>query len=349
MTSPRLFTGRRLIVFLMLTTGGLAAGVTANGLATVNENLPEAFTPAQPLPGDEAEWSFLRVADGPTENALPVFRLQRLPDGYTWNSMGKPVLAEFIRTQGAQWHEANGEQVYSWSVPLTDAGAHGQTFWFERDDGFSAASEAQASNSERVDVGRSYLAASGGYIQFDCLRTTLPDSFALQESFKLERGCLFSWPFADPEGVLTESELQAKYDGIGGLALSKDQKLRAIGSSDTAYGPAVVVKAEFEAAHAQWELLLWYVESVPYPVQASVKLTDQHVVFGLSSFTRGSPEQPPAPSLAPLPPVRDAPLRPWGPDDAGVDLPLLPSEAWQVAVGDPNGGVRDFLERHPDA
>lgn len=94
----------------------------------------------------------------------------------------------------------------------------------------------------------------------------------------------------------------------------------------------------------------WHLPGLPYPLRQEVRIADGWFVAELQGHAPGDgaviPNGPGIHTSAW--PLRS--LAQWGPDDAGADLPWLPSEAFQTALDDPTyPWLQDYLDEHPDA
>jgi hypothetical protein len=95
---------------------------------------------------------------------------------------------------------------------------------------------------------------------------------------------------------------------------------------------------------------LLYREDVPYPIRIHEESRPYAIV--LSNFERGSEELRRVREVVagPPAPLEFAPLTPWGPDATGVERPLPPQQAYELARDDVEfTALRDFLASHPGA
>ncbi|MBW3582247.1 MAG: helix-turn-helix domain-containing protein [Euryarchaeota archaeon] len=101
------------------------------------------------------------------------------------------------------------------------------------------------------------------------------------------------------------------------------------------------------------DMRVWLSRDSPYPlrIEAHDVVSGFMEIYRLAGLERGDASMSPASPLPPdLPTIETAPLRPWGPDDTDAVHPYSLGEAFQGARDDPTyPGLRDFLERFPDA
>lgn len=336
----RTFAPRRILTFLLITAALTATGVAAAGFGEVDPALPAEFHPAQPLPGDRAEYAYTRIAADGTQstNALAFLRFEVLPRQWTWNATGAAVLPRIVRVEEAGYGSYSPDsQVrleYGWGQAVSTAWLGAKPVWNE-----------QASVDPDVRGSTTFLYESlhrlyGGAPIQSCLLQTLPESFEPDQEVKV--------PFmfcSGSHGVRHPDEPDPTgrqwHEGAGRVEIGVST-LQAIGRSMTDRGQALVMSGY------DGKVQLWYVEDVPYPVQMLVQGDGFQTLHHLVGFQRGH-EGPTPPPVGPFPPVVHAAAQPWGPSDAGVDLPFKPSEAWALALEDQGGELRAFLDAHPDA
>lgn len=351
----RTLAPRRILTFVVLTAALTATGVAAGGFGAVDPTLPDEFHPAQPLPGDRAEYALSLVhANGAVSaKALPHLRVESGPGQWTWDSTGVPRLAAVTITQtaGVWSYDPQGTESveYAWGERVSFARDAAGTIYYERssDNSFEYPSGYQGlldgtTNYTSLRNVRQYVAS--GEVVVDCLIRTLPSSFKIHASARFGP-CDVVHAVFDPDQSLPSGR---EHHALGQQVVGShvDIQLRAIGQASTDFGMALVLEpGESEGPR----LRVWYVEDLPYPVQLFVPHGDGNgTLHRLVSFQRGQPTgEPNAP--APLEPVTWSPLQAWGPSDFGVELAFKPSTAWQLALDDPNGRLRAFLAAHPKA
>ncbi len=347
---------RRIITFLVLTATLTATGVAAAGFDEVGPALPAEFDPAQPLPGDHAEYAYSRLKAGVNSSqALPYFRLDMLADQWVHRADGSPVLAHIKATQTAgMWSSYSPESSepveYAWGPVESYASTADEGVWLD-----SASPGAGFQSEGRGPMRLGSLSYETSYesrlytdgrriILKSCLAMVLPVDYDVGDVVTTD--CLLETPPFDPGARLpTQAEWAGRKYSVGFPLFGGS--LHAVGQGHTDHGLALVLQVDGIDGLARQ---LWYVESIPYPVQVVVEDGDHSItVHRLTSFLRGGPVDAPGLAPVPLPDVQLRPARAWGPDEQGVSLPLKPSEAWQLALDDERGDLRSFLDAHPAA
>lgn len=348
---------RRILTFLVLTAALTATGVAAAGFGEVDSGLPAEFHPAQPLPGDHAEYSYSRVKDGVNPSlALPFFRLDMMPDQWVHRADGSPVLAHVKATQTAgmwsSYSPGSSEPVeYAWGPIESYAWTSDEGVWL---DTASPSTGFESGGTGPMRLGSlSYETSHESRLYTDgkriilksCLMMVLPTDYQVGDA--VTDDCVLETPPFDPGARLpTQAEWAGRTYSVGFALFGAT--LHAVGQGQTDHGLALVLQVD-DVEHGLARQL-WYVESIPYPVQVVVEDGDHVItVHRLTSFTRGAPAGPAASAPSPLPEVQLQAVQPWGPDDRGVSLAMKPSEAWQLALDDEGGDLRSFLAAHPDA
>jgi DNA-binding transcriptional ArsR family regulator len=336
---------------IAILTGGMLGGIV--GFASADGATTESFHVPEPAIGDQ--WSYdVKSRSGGNGGATTGSYIEHYEylDGQAWHDgEGKqyPVIplrttweidgrepATFLLYVDQQTHDIRGLQ------------AHNLTAWVSRASGTAVGGIALRSMSETEALveATSYENTPPFCGHTSPLQSPVPVS--LEAPFLIPTSCLF---------------------GGGDGLLQEYFEVHALGKGTLDGLETLLLRADGEFG----SIRMWMHNATPYPVRTEVNLSwtldlsvfamaddePTSVTFYLdtvSQLTHFSPGGADWKALIEVPadiPVQDielAPITLWGPDDSGVALPFLPSEAFAGARDDVSFlGLRNYLADHPNA
>lgn len=374
MASTNWHSRRRFFVALGIISVMLVAGVSAVGLVDEDPGtIPATFGVPAPKQGDRAEYvySLVEIAGG-----VPVRIGEELPIFSIEFGQGTPlVTAEGDRIEASlradSWsfsnirsdYESNATHWGEW-LGLTQYGtADGKHAGFDFDADLSALAGWASGETDPTGLGllRTSTESTMGLRSFNFQSRAASEPFgtvlpcgaihalqgrqlAIDEPVTLASGCMV-WGFpVDPTSPDAQQGV-GEFDAPVQLVTAFARPMQAVGWQTLVDGPALAFRSidavDDAAVHA------WFDADIPFPVKMAVPADDgRYHVLRLATYSAVDPaaaslqmEEPPAPVIRAM--------RPWGPDDSGIEFPFPASAAWAEAMKQDD--VQALLDGRPDA